>query len=103
MADRDFGQNGVVLPFLGKQALIQKGAAIFSLKTGAPIIPTFMIRKQEGSFHLMVEEPIYPDKKFHGEIPEEEIVVLIKKYLKVIEDKIYQYPTQWLMFRRYWV
>ena len=102
-ADRDFGNNGEVMPFLRKKVLIPKGAAIFALKTGAPIIPVFLIRKDEGRFNLMVEEPIYPAKQFKGEIPQGELVNLMKIYLKVIEDKIYQYPTQWLMFRRYWV
>lgn len=102
VADRDFGHNGEILPFLGKNVLIPKGAAMFSLKTGAPIIPIFLIRKDENFFELNVEAPIYPSRIYKGEVAHEAVINLIKEYLKVIEDKIYQYPTQWLMFRRYW-
>jgi KDO2-lipid IV(A) lauroyltransferase len=102
VADRDFGQHGEVMPFLGKDVLIPKGAAIFSLKTGAPIVPMFLVRKEGEKFVLMVEKPIEPPKAFKGAVPPDAVVDLIGRYLKVIENKVYAYPTQWLMFRRYW-
>lgn len=104
VADRDFGYHGEVVSFLGKNVLIPKGAAVFSLKTGAPIIPMFLIRKEDEKFYLIVDEVIYPPKAYNkGEVPHEVMTGLIKEYLKVIEKRIYSDPTQWLMFRRYWI
>ena len=103
VADRDFSQNGEVLPFLDRQALIPKGVAAFSLKTGAPIIPTFLIRKDDDTFTLTVCDPIYPPQGSLEKDEKQKIVGIIQQYLSFIEAKIRQHPTQWLMFREYWV
>ncbi len=104
VGDRDFSVNhrGVVMDFLGQKCLIPKGPAIFSLKTGAAIVPVFLVRQEDDTFALTIEEPIYPavvkESLTDGVISE-----MIQKYLTVIESKIRQYPTQWLMFRKYWI
>lgn len=107
VADRDFSMHGEIMDFLGKKTLIPKGAALFSIRTGAPIIPAFILRdeKKKDSFNLIVCKPIYPpDVSQKSDQEKEEITMLmIKQYLKVIEDKIYAYPDQWLMFREYGV
>ena len=101
--DRDFSANGEILDFFGKKTLIPKGAAIFSCKTGAAIIPIFLIREAEDSFTLEICEPIYPSRIVEGIVDEDSLVALMKQYAKIMEDKIRQYPTQWLMFREFWV
>jgi KDO2-lipid IV(A) lauroyltransferase len=103
VADRDFGQHGMVLPFLGKKAMIPKGPAILSLKTGAPIVTCFMIREKGDHFTLIIEEPVFPDKQYHGTIDDQILKRMIQSYLGVIEEKIRQFPSQWLMFRKFWV
>ncbi len=102
VADRAFGPNGIVLDFLGKKALFPKGPAIFSVKTGAPIIPIFLIRTGDDRFRLMVQKPIDPGcESNNGRIDEDVLSDIIKKYLRVIEGVILEYPEQWLMFRDY--
>ena len=106
-ADRDFTANGEILDFFGKKTLIPKGAAVFSLKTGVPIIPVFLIRDSDNQHTLTVEEPIYPPHSAEAENKEtldpELYIPLMKQYAKVIEQKIREYPTQWLMFREFWI
>ena len=102
-ADRDFTQSGVVMDFLGRKALIPKGAALFALKTGAPIVPCFLIRNPDNSFTLSLEEPIVPPLETDEYIKESILSTLMKQYTKVIEEKIRQFPTQWLMFREFWI
>ena len=103
VADRDFTAHGMELDFLGRKALLPKGAAIFSAKTGAPIIPTFMIREPDDTFSLIIHPPIYPQKVINGEVDQDTIMTAMKKYVTIIEEKIRLYPTQWLMFREFWV
>jgi Kdo2-lipid IVA lauroyltransferase/acyltransferase len=103
LADRDFSSNGFVLDFLGKKALIPRGAALFALKTGAAIVPSFLIRGANDTHTLIVEEPIYPEENKNGQMSEESLLSLMKKHTAVIEQKIREYPTQWLMFRKFWV
>lgn len=100
LADRDFGMRGEPLDFLGRKTIIPKGPAVFSLKTGAPIIPGFLIRTQEDSFFLKFEEPIYPPQS--GD-EQENLLSVMKAYAAVIERKIREYPSQWLMFREFWI
>ena len=103
VADRDFSPNGIRMEFLGCQTLIPKGTAIFSLKTGAPIVPIFLIRNADGTFHLVCDEPIYPPLKTADILREDMLSGLIRRYLSAIEEKIRAYPSQWLMFREFGV
>ena len=102
VADRAFGPNGIVLDFLGKKSLFPKGPAIFSAKTGAPIIPVFLVRTGEGRFRIIVHKPIDPGvANGNGRIDEEILENIIKKYIKIVQQMILAYPDQWLMFRDY--
>ncbi len=103
IADRDFSASGEVLDFLGRKALIPKGAAILSAKTGAPFIPVFLMREKDHTFSLTLEDPIYPSHECNGEIDQKTLLPLMKQHTAVIERKIRQYPTQWLMFRKFWI
>lgn len=103
VADRDFTANGLELDFLGRVALIPKGAAIFTIKTGAPIIPTFMIREPDDTFTLTIHEPIYPQKITSTDVDQDILLSTMKNYITIIEEKIRKYPTQWLMFRKFWI
>ncbi|MDP2938844.1 MAG: lysophospholipid acyltransferase family protein [Candidatus Omnitrophota bacterium] len=100
LVDRDFTQNGLICDFLTKKALLPKGAAIFSLKTGASIIPGLLIRNEDNTFCLHFDnsiEPVYTDNRDY------DIEFLMKKYLSIIEGYIKKSPTQWLMFREFWI
>lgn len=103
VGDRDFSNNGEVMDFLGSKAVIPKGAAILSEKTGAPIVPIFLIRNGEGVFTLTVSQPIYPPVVSKGVVAQETLFFIMRQYLSVIEKKIREYPTQWLMFREFCV
>ncbi len=99
LADRDFGANGEVLDFLGKKAMIPRGPAVFSVKTGAPIIPAFLIRGKDDAFTMSLKAPIWPG---HDGSETDRVLKLMKTYTVIIEEQIRKNPTQWLMFRRFW-
>jgi len=103
LADRDFGGKGESFPFLGQQKRLPKGPAIFSAKTGACILPTFFMRRDNGDFKLIFGKPIYPREIQVSQVDHGLIRDIIQSYKKVLEEKIRQYPTQWLMFRRFWL
>lgn len=103
LAERDFSDHGMVMDFLGKPTLIPKGAAIFSLKTGAPIVPAFFIREDNDDFYITFDKPIYPPSLEKGKVDEKHIESLIRQYIDIIQDRIKEYPQQWLMFREFWI
>jgi len=100
-ADRDFSGSGEVLEFFGRRTILPKGAAAFALKLDVPIIPTFLVREGQGRFRLIIEKPIYATQVESVQGDKERIFELMRIYLRVIEEKIRQYPTQWLMFREF--
>ena len=102
LADRDFTQHGEEMDFLSRRAMIPKGAAVFALKTGAAIVPTFLTRNNDNRFTLLIGDPILPPWADEQMKDQDALVTIMRKYSRVIERKIREYPDQWLMFREFW-
>ena len=101
LAERDFGNHGIMMDFLGRKALIPKGAAFFSLKTGAPIIPIFFLRTHDQQFEINIYPPIEPPPP-SARTKGQAAFDLMSKYVPAIESEIRKDPSQWLLFREYW-
>ena len=99
LGDRDFNAMGEVMEFFGKKTRIPKGAAAFSLKTGAAIVPAFLTRDQNDHFTLAFEKPIFPTQ----DTGEDAVKKIMQQYIKIVEDAVRQHPTQWYMFQRFWL
>jgi len=97
--DRDFSEKGIVLDFFGKPTIFPQGPAALSLKTGAAIIPAFMLRNWDDSFTFRFEAPL--EFITTGE-KSNDLVKLTEKYKTIFEDYIRKYPDQWYAFRRFW-
>ena len=100
VGDRDFSEKGLVLDFFGKPTFLPVGVAAFALKTGAPIVPVFMIRDNDDSFILKFERPI---EYTPTENRDNDLVEIIKSYKFIIEHYIRKYPEQWYMFKKFWI
>lgn len=99
LGDRDFTKKGIYINFFDKPALIPKGPAVLSYRTGAAIVPAFMIRQKDDTFVFVFEKPIVPNS---ADDEDEAIKKLAKRYSQVIESYVRRYPEQWYMFRRVW-
>ncbi|MDP8213195.1 MAG: lipid A biosynthesis acyltransferase, partial [Candidatus Zapsychrus exili] len=77
------------------------GPAVLACKTGSPIIPAFLIRQKDNTFKLFISDPIYSPQTSNELVEQDMIVSVIREYIRVIEKKIREYPTQWLMFREF--
>lgn len=99
IADEQQIRGGLPVPFFGKTAYTPPGPAIFSLKTGAPILPMFVVREKGIPQTLFIGSPIEmeltSDEKKNTEL-------LTAKFTKAIEDSIRQYPAQWPWLNRRW-
>lgn len=97
VADRDFFNHGITLPFFGKPTPIPTGPAAFSCRTGAPIVPSFLVREPDGAYRLVFEEPI----RCPADLPREEAIRwATQAFLRVMEGYIRRYPTQWYIFHQ---
>jgi KDO2-lipid IV(A) lauroyltransferase len=99
LADQDAGKEGAFVDFLGRQASVTKGPAVFAVKTGAPIISGVIVR-QEGGKHIgYIDQPLYaqpgPDK-------ETEILRLTGLFTARLEEYIRQRPDHWYWVHKRW-
>lgn len=99
--DQNFGTGGVFVDFFGVKAATATGPIIFSLRTGAPIVPMFIYRIK-GPYHHIVIEParhisIDDSKSRHEKIVETvaELTVLIERYIR-------KYPHEWGWIHKRW-
>ncbi len=83
--------------FFGYLVPTFKGPVIFSLRTGAPILPMFMIRNPDSLHKLIVHPPF--QLSITGDV-EQDITSNIARLTKVVETAIREYPEQWWWIHR---
>lgn len=99
LGDRDFTNHGIHVKFFDRDSLIPKGPATLSLRTGASIVPTFIVRLPDDTFQFIFEKPILYSASGNSD---EDVQRIIESCIKVIEEYVKRYPSQWFMFRRFW-
>jgi len=99
VGDKDYSGSNRYVKFFGKKTYMPKGAAVISLRTGAPIVVTTVVRKKDDTFRLAFEQPIFFDGSGDAD---RDVELLMRQYLEKIEKYIYQYPDQWYAFNRIW-
>jgi KDO2-lipid IV(A) lauroyltransferase len=97
--DQNMTRNeGVFVDFFGKPACTSPGLAFMAAQSQAPVVPAFIYRKPDGSYHLQVHPPLDPpaDRK------PETVHAATQLYTKVIEDAVRKAPEQWIWMHRRW-
>lgn len=98
MLDQNVSEGGVFVNFFGKEASTHTGPVVFSLKTGAAIIPMFIVRKD--NHHQIIIEPEVKLKKFSNY--EEDLLGNTAVLSEIIESFIRRYPEQWWWLHQRW-
>ena len=99
VADVDTTVSGVFVDFFGRHAYTPYGPVAIALKTGAAILPTFIIRQSDGSHRAIIEPPLTL-KRTHAK--EKDLVTNTQTFTKIIESYIRRHPTQWIWMHRRW-
>ena len=99
LGDRDFSESGVKVKFFGRDTLIPKGPAFFSIRTAAPIVPTFVLRLRGCKHRIVFGKPFTFAASGNTEA---DIKKFVGKYIGVIQRQIRSHPSQWYLFRRVW-
>ena len=87
------------IDFFGYLVPTFKGPVVFSVRTGAPIIPMFIIRTPDRR-HKITVHPSF-ELELTGDV-EQDITLNIARLIKITESTIRQYPEQWLwIYRRF--
>jgi KDO2-lipid IV(A) lauroyltransferase len=95
--------QGVFVPFFGIPACTAAGLARVALRTGAVVLPGFLVHEGHGS-----GGPAYR-LRFGPEIPvtqtgddARDILENTARFTAVIEETVRRYPDQWLWVHRRW-
>lgn len=90
--------EAVFVDYFGKPAATHKGLSILALRTGAAILPTFIIR--EGNRHrVVIEKPL--DIVRTGDL-ERDLTEATALFTRSIESAVRRHPDHWLWVHRRW-
>lgn len=99
LADQNTRKQNVFVDFFGMKAATTPGPAVLALRTGAHLVPAFMLREGPGRHRLIVEEPIEPVRTGDQEA---DIIATTQKCVDVLEKYVREYPSQWFWVHRRW-
>lgn len=95
LADRDYSEHREFTPLCGTPACLPRGASWLAVKTGAVVMPGFVLRNEDDTFLMKMYQPIVP-------VPGMTQDDIQRKIGEALEDAISAYPHQWFMFQRVW-
>jgi KDO2-lipid IV(A) lauroyltransferase len=92
--------QGLFVPFFGIQACTASGLARVALKTGAAVLPGFLLwEESERRYVLHFDPQIALTSTGDSEADAQENTA---RFNAVLEDAIRRYPSQWLWMHRRW-
>ena len=101
LADQDAKGSGVFVDFFGRPSSTPQGPAFFALRSGAPVVPAFIVRQPRNKGHrILLSPPIYA---VDPQNPQEQIPAMTARMTEVMEDRIRRYPDHWWWFQRRWI
>ena len=91
--------EGAFVDFFGRSVATHQGPAVFALRSGAPLQMGFIIRRNDGSYDVQLEEIPTADLTGHSE---EAVRTLTQRHTALLERYIRTYPDHWLWMHRRW-
>jgi len=100
-----FDQNstrglGVFVDFFGKSASTNSGIARLALRSGAPIVPVFIVREGRSARHRVHVLPITYVRRT-GDL-ESDVTRITQELSDLFEGMVRRYPEQWLWVHKRW-
>ena len=89
--------KGMWADFFGRKVPTTPGLATMALKSGAPVIPVFMVREGFERHRLIIREPLQLITTGHFK---QDVEANTQLFNQVLESIIRQYPDQWLWIHR---
>ena len=99
LADQDAGPGGAFIKFLGKTASTPLGPAVFARRFNAPVLPAFILRKENGRHLVKIGEIMHFEDTGDTDA---DLLRFTEKMTKILEEVIRENPTQWLWFQKRW-
>ena len=91
--------KGIWADFFGRKVPTTPGLAVMALRSGAPVLPVFMIRMGLQKHRLIIRDPL---ELIHTDDFRQDVEANTQLFNRVLESIIRQYPDQWLWIHRRW-
>ena len=92
VCDENQKHGGVLVEFLGRPMALPVGPAVYHLKTGAPILPMFILRQKGRRHKVIIDSPL--EVPLSGD-EERDVFTITDQIARVLEQFITTYPDQW--------
>lgn len=99
LIDQDTKVKSRFVNFFNMPAATPVGAAVFAIKTGAIVVPTYIHLGNDGKQHMHFAEPI---ETIETGDEESDMIVNTQRYSNFIEDRIRMHPEQWVWMHERW-
>ena len=96
LGDQQFTSHGQPVTLCGRTVALPSGPALLSLRSSAPMVPTFLVREGVWKFRLCFEPPVWPEARDHGPSA---VQRLTQEYASILQRYLQQFPSQWLLFQ----
>jgi KDO2-lipid IV(A) lauroyltransferase len=96
-ADLTWGSGVTPLSFLGVPYYMSRVPASISLRTNAPLLPIITVRKPDGSYDVVVEDPIETPGAISNRSAEQ---IMTERFARILERYVRSCPEQWCWVHR---
>ncbi|MGE5576785.1 MAG: lysophospholipid acyltransferase family protein [Syntrophothermus sp.] len=99
VADQHGESLKAIVPFFGQMVSAQAGPVAFGMKTGAPVIPAFIVREKGDRHRIIIEKPLELSNTGRKEA---DLTENCARMMAVFERYIRAYPDHWLWVHNRW-
>ncbi|HWP45766.1 MAG TPA: lysophospholipid acyltransferase family protein [Candidatus Limnocylindrales bacterium] len=93
--DGPLGKKFTLVNFFNVKLKAPLGPVLMAAKSGAPIVLSFVIRREDGTHHFVFKEPIKVQQE-----DEEVFKGIVQNYFTQLEYYVARYPDSWLYWTR---
>ncbi|MBN1558839.1 lysophospholipid acyltransferase family protein [candidate division KSB1 bacterium] len=99
LADQDAHNDGVFVDYFNIPSATAAGPALLALKTGAQLIFSTCIQRQDGKYEAFFEK--IPTDDLSG-TSEENVRIVTQRHAAKLEEKVRRWPDHWFWMHRRW-
>ena len=99
LLDRHLGRDQIDVTFFGRPALFLRTPAMIASLSGAPLLPSFLIRQPDGRFSGVCGSAIRPDT---SRPTDDNVREMTQAFADELERRIREHPHLWYQFYPYW-
>ncbi len=100
LADLRVAPHGVVVRFLGSDASVAPGMALFARQAGVPIIPIVITRIGWAEHRMELHDAILPDPTADRR---EDQRRMTQKVFDIMTEAVREHPEQWFWYNKRWI